>query len=470
MTFYNVDGGGAGTQREMTLKKTLLLFLVLTGLHGLVQAQTYSFKSKNASDRFEIQTDNNGLYCLFRVSEKKALTTVFRKVFLNTDLAPIDSTEYSIEGQANLIASGADEKYQFHAFYTKVAPIEKIVFIVTDRLGKFQSTFSKTVVDFSHHFPRTVKKLRNIQLSFLPNNGSPGMILVQPYLMQGSIQQRGQLYSLRAEDGQELWSSAAPFLSNIQSTDSLLIGFTSSFPNRMSQNPLYQINFVDKTSGRLLKTIPFTSKGQGYRTISVFASNGRELMVSGSEFESGSTKNGRFYMSMYNLFGEKIFDNVDSAARLSTRRLHLMGNVFDQDGNLVLVGESWKPDATRAVVTSAASILLAVAVGGYAGVNTRVDHKIDHVVFATLSPVDGKLINFKTFPVGPWYDYGILMTEGSHVLIAISNQVISYDASEPNTPPAPFTSLRSGENLILTSSGPIVGKSERGRYVLTKLR
>jgi hypothetical protein len=452
------------------LKRLLLPFFALLGLRALVSAQTYSFKTQNASDRYEIQTDNNGLYCLFRISEKKALSTVFREVFLNSDLTATDSTDYSIDGQANLVASGADEKYLFHAFYTKIAPIEKIVFVITDKFGKVQFTFSKTAVDFSRHFPKPVKKLKNIQLSFVPNNGTPGMLLIQPFIVQGSVQYRGQLFSLRAEDGDELWASTAPFLSNIQSTDSLLIGLTSSFSNGRYQYPAYQINFVDKNSGRLLKAIPFTSKDQSYRTISVFASNGKELMIAGSEFESGNLKNGRFFMSMFSLYGEKIFEKVDSAARLSTRRLHLMGNVFNQDGNLVLVGEGWKPDATRAVVYSAASILLAVTVGGYAGVSTRVDHKIDNVVFATLSPVDGKLINFKTFPVGPWYDYGNLMTEGGHVLISISNQVIIYDANDPDTPPKPFTKLGSRENLILTPSGPIINKWEKGRYVLSKLR
>ncbi len=454
----------------MIVKIFLPFIFILVNLPIFGLAQTYSFKSRDAYDRYEIQTDNNGLSCLFRISEKKALPTVFRKVFLNTELTPVDSTDYSIEGQANLIASGADEKYLYHAFYTKVSPIEKIVFVITDKYGKLQSTFFKTVVDFSAYFPKPVKKLKNIQISFLPNNGSPGMLIVRPYLSQGSTYE-GSLFALNAEDGNLLWTAAASHLSNIQTTDSLFIGLTSSFSNSGSQTPFYQIHYFDKTSGRLLKTIPFIAKGQGYRTISVFTSNGHELMVAGSEYESGNTKNGRFYMSMFNLYGDKIFDNVDSAARLSTKRLHLMGNVFDQDGNLVLVGESWRPDATRMIAATAGSVALALLTRG---VYTRVyapgvDHKIETVVFATLSPIDGKLINFKTFPVGPWYDYGNLMTEGSHVLIAISNQVISYDVNEPNSPPAPFTSLGTRENLILTPSGPVINKWEKGRYVLSKL-
>jgi hypothetical protein len=173
---------------------------------------------------------------------------------------------------------------------------------------------------------------------------------------------------------------------------------------------------------------------------------------------------------MFNLEGEKIFDNVDSAARLSTKRLHLMGCAFDNNGNLVLVGESWKIDATRAVAATGASILLAATIGGYANVYTGLDHKIDNVVFATLSPQDGALINFKTFPVGPWLNYGRLMTQGSHVLIVVSNQVIIYDVNDPNRPPAPFTSLKYNEYLILTPYGALVNRHEKGMYTLNWLR
>lgn len=452
------------------MRKTLALIFFSMGIQVFMQAQSYSFNSRNASDRFEIKTDDNGLYCLFKISERKAPVTVFRKVFLNADLTPIDSADFSIEGHANLIASGADEKYSFHAFYAKAASIEKIIFIVTDKVGKNQSRYFKTIVDFAPYFPMPVKKLKNIKLIFLPNNGSPGMILVQPYLVQGSSTYPGKIYSLSAKEGKQLWALSSPPLSTIQTTDSLLIGMTTSFLNGRDQMPFYQIDFVDKISGRLLRTIPFTAKVNGYRTVSVFTTNGHQLMIAGSEFESGNTKNGKFYMSMFNFSGEQIFDRVDSASRLSTRRLHLMGNVFDMDGNLVLVGEGWKADATRAIASTAASVLLAVTVGGYMGLSTRVDHKIDNVVFATLSPGDGKLINFKTFPVGPWYDYGTLMTEGSYVLITISNQVIIYDANEPNTPPKPFTSLNSNENLILTPTGPVVGKWKKDQYVLGRLR
>jgi hypothetical protein len=149
-----------------------------------------------------------------------------------------------------------------------------------------------------------------------------------------------------------------------------------------------------------------------------------------------------------------------------------MGNVFDREGNLILIGEGWKPDATRAIATTAGSIALALLTrGAYVRVGVGgIDHKIENITFATLSPQDGKLKSLKVFPVGPWLTYGRLMTEGGYALFQVNSQIIIYDVNEPNHPPSPFTSLHSNESLILTPSGPIINKKANGHYTLRRAR
>jgi hypothetical protein len=441
-------------------------FTLILNLFFIVsEAQTFSFKSIAYDDHFEIQPFGDEVYCLFRVSEKNYPNTLFKKVFLDTMLAEVHAEVYEIEGKAKLLGSCSDEKFVTHAFYTKNGSSEKIIFIITDHSGKMTSTFHKATSDFSPYFQKPLKKLKNFQLTFIGNNGSPGELLIQPYELGGYLPVMGKIFSLNAEDGKELWASSVPPLSNIQTTGSLLIGMLST-PSGNNSNPVHQIYFVDKSNGNLIRSIPFASKGVGYRQVSVFATNGLQLMVAGSEFESSNTKNGKFFMTMYNLDGERIFDNVDSAARLSTKRLHLMGHTFDGNGNLVLIAESWKYDATRAVAATGMSILMAAAGVGYGGVYGGLDHKIDHVVFATMSPTDGSIKNFKTFPVGPWLDYGRLLTQGSHVLFAVSNNVIIYNVNEPNHAPAPFTSLKLNESLTLTPRGPLVNRRDGKNYTL----
>ncbi|HCW09119.1 MAG TPA: hypothetical protein DGG95_17315 [Cytophagales bacterium] len=441
--------------------KLLLAFLFL---YGLSFAQTYTIKQKFTDDYIEVQPFNQGLYCLFRTSEKKAPTTTFMKVFLNEELRATDSVNYSIAGRANLLASYVNGKFLVHAFYSKESNSEKIIFYVCTTEGKILSSFIKTAADFSRYFPKSIKKLKNLELSFVPNAQSPDMLLVQAYLAYGSYPLRSQLVAFNMEDGRELWISNAPFFNLIQTTENLIIGLTSTMTgSAFNSNYLQQIHFVDKSSGKLTKSILLGDGGKNFRNVSVFTTNGIDLMVAGAEYESANSKNGKFYMSMFDLSGQPIFDQVDSAARLSTRRMHLMGSVFNQDGNLVLVGEGFKLDATRMVATTAVSILLGVpqVVGG-------LDHKIDHLIIATLSSTDGKLTDFKSFPVGPWLSYGRLLTYDSKIILIVSGQVLVYDANETNSAPSLFATLNTGENLILTSFGPI--KSKRTNRLITLSR
>lgn len=448
---------------------SLLAFACSIGLS--LHAQSYSFRDQGKGNA-EIVPNSDGLYCLFKTSDKKQLNSEFRKVFLGADLQPFDSANYSIEGNASLLGSCSNEKFITHAFYSKTTSGEKIVFVITDHFGKEQYTFYKTPTDISRYFERRVKKLKNLRLSFVPNNGNPEMLLIKLSLPTSSTQNNAKLFAIGTEDGRELWTSNAPSMNRIQTTEKLLIGLSTLYSSSgFTTSYSYAIHFVDKSTGQLIKSVELGNQGKGYRAVSVFASNGAELMLAGSAFESNNAKDGKFFMTMFNLSGEKIFDTVDSAARLSTRRMHLMGNVFDQNGDVVLISESWKLDATRAIASTAGSILIGAMLGGYgySAVNTNLDHKIDHLNFATLSPMDGSLKKFKSFPVGPWLSYGRLITEGSHVLLIVTNQVLSYDANDPNAAPAILTTLKFGESVMTTPSGPLVIKMSKGVYTLNRI-
>ena len=74
--------------------KKIFFLLLYAGLAFSTFGQTYSFKSIVSYDNFEVQPAMDGVYCLFRVSEKKAPVSVFKKVFLSADLKPIDSINY----------------------------------------------------------------------------------------------------------------------------------------------------------------------------------------------------------------------------------------------------------------------------------------------------------------------------------------------------------------------------------------
>jgi hypothetical protein len=432
------------------------LFLLLILLSVPAMAQRYHFKYTKAEDRFDIRSEGNQFYCLFKISPKKASPTVFRKVFLNDQLQAIDSVEYSVNGVAELIATGSNERYSYHVFFTKIEKAELLEFVVTEKDGKIHATFTKSGLDFHSSFAKSSIKLKNLQFSIVDNFGSPDMLLLQLKLFSSSGLLPG-LIALDIETGKERWVSNTPYLTNIQTTSDKIIGLSSPTSLYSNQND-YTIEFINKEDGRVTKAVPFYT-GKSNRAISVVTTNGRELLLGGVEYPGNNAKNGQFFLTMFDLNGQRIFDKLDTAARLSSKRMRLMGHVFDKDGNLVLIGEGWKIDATRAIAATAGTVLaVAVLGGGYlGGINSNLDNKIDKLIFATVSPDDGIIRNFKVFPIGPYNnDFGTLITDGEHVLFEFRNNIFIYDPNDPQAPPKPFTSLTARENLLLASFGPVV--------------
>lgn len=453
---------------KISLRKFLIIIACVLANSAI--AQTHILRDVVWANNFDIRPTEEGVSCLFKNKIKKAPNTSFRKIFLNAELQKTDSINYIIDGKGELLDSYTDENYVTNAFYSKANGIEKIVFVVTDQSGKIQFTFFKQAADFADCFDLRLKKLKYFRLSFINNTGNPGMLLVRPYVVNGSVLVSGRIQALDAISGKRLWMLPERTLSKIQTTDKLLIALTQSAADTYYSIPNYQIAFFDKETGKLISKVPFRVQGKGYRTVPVFTTNGIELMLAGSEFPSTNDKNGKFYMSLYNLSGERIFDQIDSSAVLSSKRLHLMGSVFDDQGNLVLIGEGWKPDATRMVASVATTIMMAALTrGAYVSGVQGVDHKIENVVFATLSSTSGKLQSLKTFPIGPWLTYGRLMTESNHVVLQYFGNTLIYDVNLPENAPIPLTLLNANERLILLPTGPVIAKSIKSQFILRRL-
>lgn len=430
--------------------------------------QAYHFSHLNTSDGYDIRTDMGEIICLHKVSAKKVQPTIFRKVFLNESLQPVDSVDYTIPGLANLIASESNEKYAIHVFHVKAEKTDFIQFVIAEKSGQVHTTFNKAEADFVPLFDSKVKKTNLVQLSFAENSGSPDILILRPRLSRGGYSVGGKIFALSAESGALLWSLPAPDLSRVISTNDRLLATSTTNMGGSSYQPAYTLHFIDKATGKILFSEPLYN-GQGYRLISVFTSNGTELLVAGTEYKTGKEKSGHFFVSLFDLDGKRILDEVDTTARLSSTRMHALGHVFDREGNLFVIGEGWKADYTAAIATSAAGILSAALLGGAPYMNTQPDQRITSLVVARISTVDGKVKDFYTFPVGPWSQFSDMITDGSKVLIENYNQVLMYDPEQPNKAPSLFTSLRSGEGLIIGPFGPArvkPGKKTVGLEVL----
>jgi len=440
---------------------TLCSILILQFLPNSTLAQKYAFRYNRLNDRFDVISDARSLFCLFHVSSPHAPNTVFRKVFLNEDLKGIDSVEYEIPGDANLISSGTNEIYTFHLFQVKKDKNWNIQFIVTDKSGRLLFQYFKPNLDFSRWFGHEIKP-KQLLLEFIPNKDTPEMMLLQIGKTNSLFPHK--ITALDLKTGNLLWVSEVAGLTNIQTNADRLVGTSSYYQHQSLQ---YLIHFVDKNTGKQTKTLSLEHPDHR-REIAVVASEGSKLLIAGNEYVGQQTKNLNFFMALFDLDGNVIFDRVDTTNRMSKHRNKLMGHAFDNNGNVVLAGEGYKLDATRAIISTATSVMLAAALGSGTNVSARtgLDTRIDFVTFVTLSTSNGEVLSFKKFPVGPWYEFANYMSDGEHMLIGVSNKFLIYDPNKPDTPPSFFTALKSKEQLLLTPMGPMITSRENFSKVI----
>ncbi len=171
----------------------------------------------------------------------------------------------------------------------------------------------------------------------------------------------------------------------IRTTQSEVIGLTRvDGANRTS----YILHVFDKFTGKRIST-PF-ARSANQRSVDVVGTNGARVMIAGAEYQ-GNNKNSKLYMSMFDMQGKLLFDKMDTTDRMGKYRRHLLGSSFDKDGDLVLIGEGYKLDATRVVVATAATVALGVLMGGgvVASGGGSADSRIDFISSAVLSTQTG---------------------------------------------------------------------------------
>jgi len=436
------------------MRNSIKLFFALFFLSLAASAQKYSFKYLHSYDQFAVNSDGDNVYCLF-LSGKTKTHAIYRKVLLSESLAPLDSVEYQIDGDPSLVASGANEFYTYHAFETKVEKTSMIQFLITDKKGNSVYQFQKTSLELATVFGKEVK-VKNLVFNFIPDNDRE-IMLVEVAEANGRYYPRLVAWSFK--DGSILWQADILSLGFIRTTQSEVIGLTKvEGASRIS----YILHIFDKVSGKRVSA-PF-ARSASQRSVDVVGTNGTQLMIAGAEHQ-GNNKNSKLYMSMFDMQGKLLFDKIDTTDRMGKYRRHLLGSSFDKDGNLILIGEGYRLDATRVVVATAATVAIGVLLGGgvIASGGGSADNRIDFISSAVLSKETGNVKSYKNFPVGPWFDFSTFYSNGQQVLIGVKNKFLLYNVNEPDVPPSLFASLKIREQLLLTSFGPAVTYRDTGK-------
>jgi hypothetical protein len=427
--------------------KGYFLALACAAQFLICNGQTFRFKHTDPTDHFDIKSVRTGTTCVYRVSEKDVAPTQFRKVFLDQYLDPVDSVDYSVRGIASLVASGVNERFDVLVFLVKDKS-DYFHFIVSEKSGSVHTSFNKELKDFTTIFNKVPKKIESIQLEFLLNRGDPEMLIVLPRQRRGSSITPGKIFALNANDGQQQWAIDPPDTRAITTTENEVVLGNMTTNGNIA-------DFYDKQRGSLIRSIRL-SPGLKKRDMSVFDTNGSELLVGGTERHNKLSKDGNFYVTIVSKDGEIVVDNVDTTARFTMQSMHTLGHVFDSRGNLLIIGEGWRPDYKELAENIAGSILTSAIVGGQPVVfGAPVKQNITTFNVARISTQTGKLIDMYSFPIGPWHHFSRFLVGGDHAVVENISQFVLYDPSFPSESPLYFVK-KTGEVLIPGEGAPIL--------------
>jgi hypothetical protein len=447
----------AGHVATLTMYKVFIVIQLITITSAV--GQSYRFQLSKPDDKFDVRMDSGRVSCLFRASGKNVRPSIYRKVFLGEDLRPIDSVDLVVPDNSKLVTVQSKERYTIHVFYCSqraqfYGKNDFFQFIVTWKSGKIHSSFVKTAVDLSPYNRAKIKVPNVIQLNFVENTGSPEMFILQFgfHNVNDGVTYSGKTAAFSVHDGRMVWVLDDIFLLDILSKEDKLIGLSSTD----SEKPVYTIHFFSKENGKTLRSQEL-DHSQNFRIISVFATNGREVMIAGTEFPSNKgkdyEKNGHFYMSLLDFEGKLIVEQTDTTTRFSSGRMHMIGYVFDRDDNLILIGEGWKK-YYGLIGFKIAGAIISQALLGTSG-NVKPDQEITSLFMAKISPEDASVKDFSIFATGPWLNFSDVVTDGEYVLFKNGRDVLLFDPNDIQKAPVNFATIKFSDDLILTPYGPI---------------
>lgn len=389
---------------------------------------------------FRLFNDGGKTYCVFAAAKDPDHVT-FRRILFDENLHPLDSIDFGVPGEAWLGGIGADRSHNYYTFMVK-KPIQAWTFVVTDKRGVVLHFITKT--------KRELLPLIKIHDNILYHQVTPlGFIEDKLLVVQIAAFSSSHIIAFNVKDGSVAWHNPKPYLSQVQQTDSLIIGLSHTYHKKRH---ITTVHYLDKYNGATIGEFALNPKRKDYMQIGAVACNGRNLIIAGEEYSNAKGKHSHFFLSSYDLRGRLVFQRTDTVDRLNKYRIMVMGSTFDQDGNIVLLGEAYKPDVNTESEVALASVLLSGASGA-----TTV-HEIDKVDFITstvCSPETGDILKFRYYPVGPWRHFSEFQSYGRYVMMKVLNKIMFYDVDTPEIPPVKYASVGMMEPTYVTPNGPV---------------
>lgn len=429
---------------------SVLLFLISLS----ATAQQYTLHGRYPSTLgFRLFNDGGETYAFFAAAKYPDRIT-YRKIHLGPNLVPLDSIDYDVPGKAWLRGFGGDKNSNYFAFSIN-EPRQALTFIVTDKKGDIKYSLTKTKKEL---FP--VLHIRNNILYY--NINPLAFVDDRLLIVQVPVFRSSHLVAFDMSDGSIAWHVDMPTIFNVQQTDSLLIGLSLTYNNN---HDITSIHFVNKFTGVKINEIALNPKRHDFRQIGAAASNGKNFIIAGEEYTNAKRKHSRFFLESYDLLGRQVFEKVDSVDRLDNYRIMVMGSAFDQEGNLVMMGQAYKQESGKKAAVATVGILT----GGIALIPLKEEAKIEFITSTVCSPETGEILKFRAFPVGPWRYFSEFHSYGSYVMMKVLTKTVFFNVNTPEIPPIQFTDIGMMQSLHITPFGPVATKYQGMNSVLLKM-
>jgi hypothetical protein len=444
----------------------IICFALLACAHVPCVAQSFIIDDADSYADFSFRKDADRLTCFYKTWNSDKNSSHYRTISFDGNLNITDTLGYRLKGVCSNLGNEENSKYSYHIFYTVLQEKQTINFLVTDKAGNTLATYEKTAEDFQPLIKKKIKKLSELRFENIKTDGQDAdLLLLRISLVNksGMLKAMGDWFAMDLLGGKLRWQMKIPAsFAKSKTVAGKLVTLQKTSSGRLI------IYFYDLHTGNILGSAPLHAD-RGNRTISFFEVDSLEVAVAGSDFgNSTSNKHGRFFLSRFDLMGHPTFDHVDTTERLSGNRLQLLGGAIIPDGDMILVGESYKLDASAMVAGTAASIALAVLMRNPSAARTmgNVQKIVQGIVSVRMSP-DGAVKEFNTFAVDHRNAFSIFLKDDQQVYLRYKEQLWLYDLTKLSSPPQRFNTVALGEDVI-TFSGNLIGmrKDDKKREII----
>lgn len=458
-----------------TLKTSLFVFLLLLAI------ATQSWSQATIDDAFVdrhsfIFPTQKNLDCVYKSTKSSNDTSVFRRVSFDDKLAVTNSYEIKVKGKAQLLSYLDFPEFHTYVFSGLTRKRDFfILFTIVDRSGKVVKSYEIPLENFKGLISSS--NVHDLNLVLIAQKGNTERIIVYPY----SRSNAGRIFSMEIFTGKIVWKlNEARLATNLVATDKRLIvlseekGFFDLYSN-------YKLQFFDAEDGSLIAE-PYFGDPTLKRMVSIFVILNNTLVVLGDEFLA-PIQNTNFFTYVYDLDGTLIRLKVEPRPERLGMLYQGLGTTFDNEGNLLVLGESFRRTYLR---NPASKLRTTVILNAYAAVfdpgvifipitNYGRGHYQDVIenlkilkINAASKEVEESFI-FQTERRTGFTDPSIF---GRNVVLRLDKKIWAYDPEDPSVPPRLITLLDPKKQIVLTSFGLIsyefVGKTLELRNVLAE--